>query len=404
MRIPELAFILAQEASGAELQHPAVEDAISTYNLKYSSYIDPKVEDCLVDTSNYPTLQLYWPKKGPAYGAKEEAIIVSQKTGDSEDVAYRQLNDFELEVESSYRFVDVVLAMDTSGSMSDNAEIVKKIEAQVSKEAPNAKIRIWTIKYDTAVEEAERLEAKKPELKVESQKIYGRVSRVRKYESPLVARPMYFRNTDVDESVVEGSEEDHLGAAREGIKLLKNLSAKSKKYVVLVTDEGQRRYKAGEELKVVKEAKKAGVEIHLLYSKDNGGGWLKITENFTSLINLAVSSGGSAMQMEKGKIPNVFNTNVSASNFVSIDFEDTNPYEAGERTWTVSNGEGAICKSEVTEEIIEKAIAQGRLEAPNEEIKETKDKLPLVAKVTAACTAALGILLAWLIRRELKKK
>lgn len=403
-----MAFLVSQ-AAAEEIQSPAVEDAISTYNLKYASYADPKIdaENCLVDTSDYPNVELYWSKNGPNYGAKEEAIIVSQQTDDSEDTAYRQLNDFELEVENSYRFVDVVLALDESGSMSDNAEIVRKIQEQVSKNAPNAKIRIWTMNYDIDVQSPERLEAKKVEPKAPA--IRGRVSRIGRYQLPVVARPQQFRRTELeDASVVVRSEENHLGALREGIQFLKKESTRdnTKKYVILVTDEGQRRYRSGEESKIVKEAKKAGVEIHLLYSKDNKGGWLKWDDDFTSLINLAVSSGGSAAQMEKGEIPNVFNTNLTNSNFVSINFEDTNPYEAGERTWTVSNGEGAVCVSEITEEVIEKAISQGRLEVPKEieNAKGAKDILPFIAKITAAFTAIVGVGLALLIRKERNTK
>lgn len=404
MRIPELAFILAQEASAAEVQNPALEDAISIYNLKYASYAKPKLEDkdCLADTSEYPNVQIYWPKKGPAYEAKEEAIIVSQKTGESEDIAYKELNDFELEVENSYRFVDVILALDESGSMDDNAELVKKIQEQISSKAPDAKIRIWTMDYDIEVSSPERLEAKKPEPKKEL--IYGRARRAQYLQSPMLAPPMQFRGVQ-DPSIANASEENHLGAIREGIKFLSENSTKTKtkKYLILVTDEGQRRYKLGEESKVVKEAKKAGVEIHLLYSKDKGESWFSLTDDFTSLINLATSSGGSAAQMEKGKIPNVFNTYLTSSNFVSIDFEDTNPYESGERTWTVSNGEGATCKSEVSEEVIEKAIAQGRLEAPKELESETKKQFNVAyisATVFAACVAALALL----SRKRKKKK
>ncbi len=408
MRIPEFVFLVSQ-AAAEEIQSPAVEDAISTYNLKYASYADPKIEaeDCLVDTSDYPNVELYWPKNGPNYGAKEETIIVSQKTEGSEDIAYRQLNDFELEVENSYRFVDVVLALDESGSMSDNDKIVRKIQEQLSQNASVKKVRIWTMKYDIEVQSPERLKAKKVEPKAPA--IRGRVSRIGRYQLPEVAQPQQFRRRELeDDSVVDRSEENHLGALREGIQFLKENSTKNKtkKYLILVTDEGQRRYRSGEESKVAKEAKKAGVEIHLLYSKDNGGGWWRWDDDFTSLINLAVSSGGSAVQMEKGKIPNVFNTGFTNSNFVSIDFEDTNPYEAGERTWTVSNGEGAICKSEVSQEMIENAIAQGRLEVPKEieNEKEAKDILPLIVKITAAFTAIVGVGLALLIRKERNTK
>jgi hypothetical protein len=411
MRIPEFVFLVSQ-AAAEEVQSPAVEDAISTYNLRYASYADPKIEvaDCLVDTSEYPNVELYWPKKGPNYGAQEEGIVVSQQTGDAEDIAYKRLNDFEVEIENSYRFVDLVFALDTSGSMGDNSELVRKIEKQIASKVPDPKvpkpkIRIWTINYDNGVSAPIRLEAKKSEPEPI---IRGRRSRVRQEEIPAIAEPMVFRQRRTrDDAVVETSEEDHLGALREGIQFLKKESTrdKTKKYVILVTDEGQRRYRSGEESKVAREAKKAGVEIHLLYSKDNGGGW-GWNDNFTSLINLAVSSGGSAVQMERGKIPNVFNTGFTNSNFVSIDFEDTNPYEAGERTWTVSNGEGAICKSEVSQEMIENAIAQGRLEVPKEieNEKEAKDILPLIVKITAAFTAIVGVGLALLNRKERNTK
>ena len=338
------------------------------YGLEASSVLTPKIaaENCSADLGEYPAVHLMWPNQGPAVDLQEEAILVGERNGETGEVyPSGLLQDFEIETEVFNRQVDIVLAVDGSGSMTDNAGLTQQIIAQVERHYPDARVNAETIYYTEAGVNGAR------------QSNYGYLGY----------------------GYASEREEDHVGALTEGLRILKMKDGPAhKQHVILVTDEGDKRSSGQERSAVAAKARAQGVQVHLVY---DGPEQLKkpvqkpatpefrgvlyarsyspaptlrasrMTEDFTSLMTVARSTGGEVRRMQSGKVPNIFRTEIAKADYSSIAVVPQDPYQTGMREFVVANGEGARCVVDIPASVIERAILEGSLPEPT--IVETPD-------------------------------
>ena len=87
-------------------------------------------------------------------------------------------------------------------------------------------------------------------------------------------------------------------------------------------------------------------------------------EDFSSLIKLAKGSGGYAIKMASGNIPDIFRTTFENAHYGEVTVLDDSPFVAGLRNYFTANGNGAACQAIVTQADIDRAVVEGRLSEP----------------------------------------
>ncbi len=373
---PELLSLIAlagEPSTDMSKGHDLVEWS-EQYGLEASSVISPRMEPetCSADLGEYPTVRLMWPNQGPAVDSNEEAILVGERNEETGEVyPSGLLEDFEIETEIFNQQVDIVLAVDGSGSMTDNAGLTQQIIAQVERHYPDARVNAETIYYTEAG------------VNGANQSIYG------------------YRGYGYGSN----QEEDHVGALTEGLRILKMKDGPDhKQHVILVTDEGDKRSSEQDRSAVAAKARAQGVQVHLVYdgpeqvkktvqkpvTPEFQGRYSRsyslapslrasrMSEDFTSLMTVARSTGGEVRRMQSGRVPNIFRTEIAKADYSSIAFVPQDPYAPGPREFVVANGEGARCVVDIPASVIERAILEGSLPEPTAlETPETESSFSL---------------------------